>query len=106
MPQNRLFGVDGCKIDKKVATCDMCSRRTVLRGRARLTLLAMVILAMLVKQPVLAQTSMEGRQISFATGSQSNGPEARFQGERKGIPLLGCFSTQDAVAAILSGGQQ
>src|SRR6516162_2548137 len=87
MSQKRLFGIHAGRIGKEA-------------------LLTMFLLAPLGKHPALAQTSLEERQLSFATSSVSDGPGTALQGTRKGAPLLGCFSTQDGVAAILSDRQQ
>ena len=87
MSQKRPFDVDAGRIGKQA-------------------LLTMVLLAPLGKHAALAQTSLEERQLSNATTSLSDGPGTALQRTRKGAPLLGCFSTQDAVAALLSGGQQ
>jgi len=155
MPQERLFSVDDCKIDKQGVMCDLCCSSTDCRGRAcptcyparaavrvrlgvaasicaipkrvgqtlplrygasrtsisqkarlSLALPAMFLFATLGKHPALAQPSSEERQQSFTTSSLSDDPGTVFQGARKPTPLLGCFSAQDAVAAIFSGGQQ
>ena len=87
MSQKRPFDVDAGRIGKQA-------------------LLTMVLLAPWGKHAALAQTSLEERQLSNATTSLSDGPGTALQRTRKGAPLLGCFSTQDAVAALLSGGQQ
>src|SRR5215470_3089288 len=87
MSQRRPFDIDPGRIGKQA-------------------LLTMVLLAPLDKHPALAQNSLEERQLSNATPSLSDSPGTALQGTRKGAPLFGCFSTQDAVAALLSGGQQ
>ena len=114
MPEKRLFGVHGSRIDKQAAVCVPCwdktdwPNRTPSSPKASLSLafLATVLLAYAGKDPALAQTSSVERQLSLATATVSDSPEMGFQGTRKSTPLLGCFSTQDAIAAILSGGQQ
>jgi LPS-assembly protein len=115
MPQKRLVGLHGCGIDKKPVVCDLrwgktdCwPGQTPTSPKAKLSVafLAMVLLTYVGKGPALAQTSSEERQLSFSTANLSDGPGMEFQAARKSAPLLGCFSTQDAIAAILSGGQQ
>jgi hypothetical protein len=72
MPQKRILGLDGRRMDKE--------HRMPTKARLSLALLAMFLLAHLEKHPALAQSSSEQRQLSFATSSLSDGPGTAFQG--------------------------
>ena len=115
MPEKRLLGVDGCRIGKKPAMCDLCWDKTdhgpsgtptSLKAKLPLLLLVMFLLARVGKGPALAQTSSEERQLSFRTLIPSDDPGTGSHGARKGTPLLGCFNTQDAIATLLPAAQQ
>jgi LPS-assembly protein len=106
MPQKRLFGVDGCNIVKEWVTCNLGCAQTDLMGRVQLALLAVFFLAYPGRNPVLAQIPSNEHQLPFAISSLGDDPGTWSQWARKDTPLLGCFSIQDALAAIFPGRQQ